>query len=284
MSANQPPDYKATIREEWIGAAPYWKKWNRKLEFQSQAATDLVVRGAQLSPGLRVLDLASGTGQPALTIAKAIGPSGHVIASDLTPAMLEAAKENAQALGLSNFDARVADAEHLPFSDGEFDRVTCRFGIMFFPEIQTALKEIHRVLKPGGRFSFLTWGGLEENPLFGTTLGPFMKHVNMPPPPPDAPTVFRFADPGKLASTLTAAGFKDVKTSKQQIPWPWPGTPEDAWEGMHELAAPFRKIIAAMPPEKLPGAMQEVMDGLKRFYDGKQVNAPATVLLATGAA
>jgi ubiquinone/menaquinone biosynthesis C-methylase UbiE len=276
------PDIRQTLREEWTSAAPYWKKWDRHLATQSQAATDLVVKGAQLAPGLRVLDLASGTGQPALTIAKAVGPTGHVTASDLTSEMLDALKENAH--GITNLDAKVADAEHLPFSNAEFDRVTCRFGIMFLPDIQTALKEIRRVLKPAGRFSFLVWGPLEENPIFSSTILPFMKHVNVPPPPPDAPTIFRFADPAKLKTTLDAAGFHDVAVTKQKISWPWPGAPEEAWEAVRELAAPFKKVIAAVPPDKLPGVMHDVMNNLKRLYDGKQVNFTASVILATGSA
>ncbi len=278
------PDVRQTLRDEWTSAAPYWKKWDRRLAAQSQAATDLIVHGAQLAPGLRVLDLASGTGQPALTIARSIAPSGQVMATDMTAEMVEAAKENARAHGIANLDAKVADAERLPFSSAEFDRVTCRFGIMFVPEIQTALKEIRRVLKPSGRFSFLVWGPLEENPLFASTMGPFMKHVNMPPPSPDAPTIFRFADPAKLKSTLHAAGLRDLSVAKQRISWPWPGPPEEAWEGMRELAAPFKKVIAAVPPDKLPVVTQEVIDNLQRAYDGKQVNFSATVILATGSA
>jgi|HubBroStandDraft_6_1064221.scaffolds.fasta_scaffold344040_2 SAM-dependent methyltransferase len=278
------PDVRQTLREEWTSAAPYWKKWDRHLATQSQAATDLVVNGAQLVPGLRVLDLASGTGQPALTIAQAVGPNGRVTASDITAEMVEATKDNARARGVTNLDAQVADAEHLPFPNAEFDRVTCRFGIMFVPDIQTALKEIRRVLKPNGRFSFLTWGPLEENPLFASTMGPFMKHVNLPPPPPDAPTIFRFADLAKLKTTLDAAGFHDLAVTKQKVSCPWPGPPEAAWEGIRELSAPFKKIIATVPPDKLPGVIQEVMNNLTRAYDGKQVNFSASVLLATGAA
>ena len=278
------PEVRQTLREEWASAAPYWKKWDRHLAAQSQAATDLIVRGAQLVPGLRVLDLASGTGQPALTIARSIAPAGHVTASDMTAEMVEATIENARAHGISNLDAKVADLERLPFSDAEFDRVTCRFGIMFVPEIHTALREIHRVLKPDGRFSFLVWGPLEENPLFSSTTGPFMKHVDMPPPPPDAPTMFRFADPAKLKSALDAAGFNDVDVDKQKISWPWPGTPEEAWQGFRELAATFKKLIAAVPPDKLPEVTQEVINNLKRAYDGKRVHFSASVILATGSA
>jgi ubiquinone/menaquinone biosynthesis C-methylase UbiE len=140
------PDYKEMVREEWTCAAPLWQKWNHNFVIQTRAATDLVVRGAEAAPGMKVLDLASGTGEPALTLARAIAPHGRVVATDLVPEMLEFAKENAAAQRISNIDFRFADAEQLPFPDREFHRVTCRFGIMLFPDIPKAVSEIRRVL------------------------------------------------------------------------------------------------------------------------------------------
>jgi SAM-dependent methyltransferase len=151
ISGQPVPDYKEMIRQEWTGAAPLWQKWNQKFVIQTREATELVLRGAQVGPGMKVLDLASGTGEPALSLARAVGPQGRVVATDLVPQMLEAARQNAAAQELENMEFRVADAESLPFSDGEFDRVTCRFGIMFFADIPKAMAEILRVLKPGGR-------------------------------------------------------------------------------------------------------------------------------------
>jgi ubiquinone/menaquinone biosynthesis C-methylase UbiE len=286
MRVNQIPaqDHKEVVRAEWTAAAPFWKKWNQKLATQSRAATELVVKGADLSAGMRVLDLASGTGEPALSLAKALGSGGRVVATDLVPGMLEAVREKACSQSLTQMEFQVADAEQLPFANGEFDRVTCRFGIMFFPDVQQALREIRRVLKPGGRVSFATWGSLAENPLFSTALGPFLKRLNVPPPPLDAPHIFRFADETKLARTLMTAGFAGVQTSKAQVAWPWPGPPEEAWESMQELAAPFRKLIAAMPSEQMETVVGEVMAGMRRFYDGKSVNFPATVVMVTGTA
>ena len=201
-SQNPIPNYKEMVRQEWTGAAPLWQKWNHKFVIQTRAATELVVQGAQVVSGMKVLDLASGTGEPALSLAKVVGPQGRVMATDLVPQMLEAARQNAAAEGLDNIEFRVADAESLPFADGEFDRVTCRFGIMFFPDIPKALAEIRRVLKPAGRGCFAVFGSLQENPLFAVSLGPFLKRVKMPPPPPDAPHIFRFADETKLANAL----------------------------------------------------------------------------------
>lgn len=285
MSSNQPvPDHKEMIRQEWIGAAPLWQKWNRKFVIQTRAATELVLRGADLAPGMEVLDLASGTGEPALSLAQAVGPQGRVVATDLVPQMLEAARQNAAAQGLDNMEFRMADAESLPFPDGEFDRVTCRFGIMFFPDIPKAMAEVHRVLKPGGRVCFAVFGSLEENPIFLVSLGSFLKRVKMPPLPPDAPHIFRFADETKLANALSSAGFRDVSTNKQRVTFPWPGPAEECWEATRDLAAPFKKLIEAIPPEQAGEVIREILNGVRRFQVGDLINLPATVIIAVGIA
>jgi ubiquinone/menaquinone biosynthesis C-methylase UbiE len=277
-------DIKATIHEEWRDAAPLWMKWHAKLSAQSRRATKLVVDGAALSEGQHVLDLAGGTGEPALSIARVVGSSGRVVVTDMVPEMLEGARENAAAQGLSNMEFKVADAENLPFDAGEFDRVTARFGLMFFPDIHKALCEVHRVLKPGGRVSFVVWGPPDENPLFSTMTGPFLKHVQMPAPPPDAPGVFRFADESKLAGVVSGGGFHFLRIATITVDWPWPGSPEEAWLATSEIAAPFKKMMDALPPEKKRSVVAEVIEGIARYYDGKQVNFPASLVSVQGVA
>jgi len=278
------PDYKEIERKEWTAAAPLWKKWRGKLVAQTRAATELLVREARVAPGMHALDLASGTGEPALSIARVVAAHGRVVATDLVPQMLEAIREYAAAENLPQVECRVADAEQLPFSDAEFDRVTCRFGLMFFPDIQRALGEIRRVLKPGGRFSFAVFGSAEENPFFAVTMGPFLRRAKMPPPPPDAPGIFRFADEQKLSDTLRSAGFGGVHAAKHRVPWPWPGPAEEAWQAMQDLAAPFKKVMAMLPAAESGNAVQEVFEGMRRFDRGDSVSFSATVIVATGVA
>jgi len=284
MSTSPSPDPREIVRQEWRDAAPFWRKWSSQLAFQSRQATELVVQGAALSPGLHVLDLASGSGEPALSVSAAIGPQGRVIATDLLLEMLEVAQENAAARGLTNIDFRATDAEQLPFPDGLFDRVTCRFGIMFIPDVQKALREMRRVLKPGGRVSFVTWGPLDENPLFGLMIRPFLKYVDVPPPAPDSPHVFRFSSEEKLTQTIFAAGFREVHATKHKIKWPWPGNADQAWQGGSELAAPFKKIIAATPADKREEVIREVIASIRQFYDGHAVNFPASILASSALA
>jgi ubiquinone/menaquinone biosynthesis C-methylase UbiE len=283
-SREQAPDYKEIVRKEWTGAAPYWQKWNAKFVIQTRAATELVVREAEVGPGMKVLDLACGTGEPALSLANAVGASGRVIATDLVPEMLEFARQNAVGRGLDNIEFRTADAEALPFVSGEFDRVTCRFGIMFFPDVRKAMAEIRRVLKPGGRICFAVFATLEENPFFLVSLGPFLKRIKLPAPPPEAPHIFRFADESKLRETLSSAGFLEVNTIKNQVTFPWPGSAEECWEATRELAAPFKRMIEAIPREQTDEVIGEVLDGLRRFQVGDEIHLAATVIVAAGVA
>jgi len=276
------PNYKEMVRQEWTGAAPLWQKWNQKFVVQTRAATDLVVREARVAPGMNVLDLACGTGEPALSLARAVGPLGHVVATDLVPEMLEAARQNAAAQGLENVEFQKVDAESMPFADGQFDRVTCRFGIMFFPDIPKAMAEIRRVLKPGGRIAFTVFASLDQNPFVMVSLGPFLKRVKMPPPPPDAPHMFRLADPSKLASILLEAGFHSVDVHAHPVIFPWPGPPEECWEATRELATVFRRLVEAIPPAQAQETVGEVLEGLKRFQSGDSINLPATVIVAVG--
>ena len=108
-------DPREAIRQEWIAAAPFWRKWYTQLSHQSRRATELVVNGAALAPGMHVLDLASGTGEPSLSLAVAVGPQGRVVATDLVREMLQVAEENSAARGIRNIEFQAADAEQLPF-------------------------------------------------------------------------------------------------------------------------------------------------------------------------
>lgn len=276
--------FKETVRQDWTGAAAAWRKWNPQFVVMTRAATQLMMEAAQLKRGMRVLDLASGSGEPALTLAEVVGRAGHVTATDLVPAMLAIAEDNARERGLPNMSFEPADAESLPFAGQSFDAITCRFGVMFFPNVGQALGEIRRVLKPGGRATFLAWGPLDQNPYLSDSIGPFIKRVQPPPPDPDAPNVFRFAETGKLSVTLREAGFRDVQEEYRTIPWPFPGKPEEAWDAIREIRAPaYGRLMDALSREQLEEAIGEVLRAIREHYDGQQVNYEAVVVLASGA-
>ncbi|HYU20764.1 MAG TPA: class I SAM-dependent methyltransferase [Chloroflexota bacterium] len=277
-----PEQHKQNLRRDWTEGARAWRKWHPQLTVQGRAATEAIVQAAGARPGMRTLDLASGTGEPALTLASAVAPGGHVTATDLVPDMLAIAEDNAREQSLANISFQQADPEALPFPDQSFDVVTSRFGVMFFPDIVQALREVRRVLKPGGRAAFVAWGPLEKNPFFGSTLGVFLKYVQLPPPPPGAPQPFRFAQAGSLSGSLRQAGFQQVDEEYRTIPWVWPGSVEQLWEAARELAAPaFRHVTEALPPERRQEVEREVLEAISRHADGPQVKFSALIVLAS---
>ncbi len=287
MSAAEPPSteqFKERVVQEWTDSntVAAWSKWHPKLVAVSAEAKEALVQAAQVEPGMQVLDIASGTGEPALTLAEVVGPEGHVTATDLGSGMIAVAKENAEKAGLTNMTFLQADAHELPFSDRSFDRVTCRFGVMFFADLPQALGEIYRVLKPEGRVAFTAWGPLEQNPYFASFLTPFLKRVEVPPPLPGAPQPFRFAEPGTLTAELQKAGFQEVQEETRTISWNWPGPPEEVWEHVRDVAVPFHPIIYSLEAEARTQAIGEVIEGYRRHYDGQKVNFPAAIVLASG--
>src|SRR5258708_3851511 len=164
--------FREHLHEEWTGdrTVAAWRKWHAQIAVFTHGATEGILEAAHLRPGMRVLDLASGVGDPALSVATEVAPSGRVTATDLGPGMISLAEDPARKKPTPNTDSRKPAAESLPSPAESFDVLTCRFGIMFFPDLPKALRECFRVLKPGGRAAFVAWGK-KEQPFFTTTAG-----------------------------------------------------------------------------------------------------------------
>jgi SAM-dependent methyltransferase len=275
--------FREKLRQEWTDAdtVSAWRKWHPQLSSFTRGATKAVLEAAHLRPGMRVLDLASGVGEPAIPIAEAVGPSGHVTGTDVGPGMIEFAAELARKKDLGNIDFRVVDVEMLPFPDNFFDVVSSRFGVMFFTEQVKAFRECRRVLKPGGRVSFVVWGKREQ-PFLGSTIGILMKYVDAPPPDPDAPHAFMFGERGLLTSKLKAAGFADAREEVRTVTGRWDGPPEEYWQQFTEVAAPFRPLIAKLTPEMRRKVEDEIYVGLRNLADGTGFSMPLEIVIGTG--
>jgi SAM-dependent methyltransferase len=157
----------------------------------------------------RHLDIASGTGEPGLTIAR-LAPRGHVVLTDLAAEMLAIATRRARAQRIANVETRVCSADDLPFDDGTFDSVSVRFGYMFFPDVAAATSEFGRVLKPGGRLCSSVWIEPEENPWTTIVMRAIATEVEPAPPDPDTPNMFRCAAPGYVSALYETAGLLNV--------------------------------------------------------------------------
>jgi SAM-dependent methyltransferase len=257
------------------------EKWKAKSAAMGRDVTDALVEYARPKPGMKVLDLASGTGEPAISLAARVGSEGHVTALDLSSELLQIASERAQQRGLTNFSTQQADAHQLPFSDQNFDLVTSRFGVMFFQDCEKALREVHRVLKPGARTCFLVWGPFEQ-PYWSSMIGVVVKHVGGPAIIPGGPDPFKFAQPGSLSSVLRKAAFGNVEEETKTLPWTWPGTAEEVWEQMQAVATPFLPLLQRVPAEKRGEVDHEVMTAIQRYADGNSIKFGAVVVLVSG--
>ncbi len=246
------------------------EKWKAKSAAMGRQVTETIVEYAQPHPGMKVLDLASGTGEPAISLASRVGASGHVTAFDLSPELLEIAAQRATQRELANFSIQQGDAHHLPFPDESFDLVTSRFGVMFFRECVQAMKEVHRVLKPGGRAAFLVWGPFEQ-PYWSSTMGVVLKHVGGPLLVPGGPDPFRFAEPGSLPQVLCAAGFRDVAEETRSVEWTWHGSPQEVWEQAQAVATPFLPMLKRVPAEKRKVIDRDVYQAIEKYVNGEQI-------------
>jgi SAM-dependent methyltransferase len=260
-SAQEMDRQKEEIRKQWAGRASTFAAIAGKQPMALQAATDLLLTLLRLRPAMRILDVASGPGEPAISIAAAVAhDGGHVTATDLVLEMLATAEQNARARSVTNIAFRHADAEALPFADAAFDAVTCRFGVMLFPNTRQALGEIRRVLKPGGQFVAMVWGPQERDALFNS-LAVVRRYVELPPPsPPETPHRFRFSTPGALAARLREAGFRQVEEHAHTIPMPWQGSAEEWWEAMQKMNGAMREAVDALDADRHAALVREVLD------------------------
>ena len=206
-------------RQDWNRVAGGWEKWDRVFDEQMAFLNHRLVADARLHAGMNVLDLGSGTGYPALLGAQTVGATGSVIGMDLAEHMLAAADRKTKRLGLTNVSFRTGDVTSLPFEPNSFDAVTSRFCLMFLPEIPKAAAEIARVLKPGGWVAAAVWSAPDKNPSIGLSMEAIKKVIELPPPDPTAPGIFRLAKPGELAGMFQQAGLVDVTDQEFLAEW-----------------------------------------------------------------
>jgi SAM-dependent methyltransferase len=276
-------DIKAFLAAEWQATQAAWPRWAAAFRQQTHAATDLVLELAAIEPGMHVLDLASGVGEPALELAPRVGAHGQVIASDLVSGPLRLCEAEAQRRVLPQLRTIHADIDALPFAAARFDAVTCRLGIMFCADSEHALKEVRRVLRPGGSASFVVWGDPAQ-PLFDATLGELQRDSSFRAPASNQPGPFRYATLGLLGTALEQAGFRDVRSVERSVPWPWPGAATEMWAAWLDLAGPsFRAAVDAVASE-CPDPHARVSARLRRYQRQDCTDPNAWLIGVTGRA
>jgi SAM-dependent methyltransferase len=244
------------------------------------AVTEAIVEAAAVAPGMRVLDLACGSGEPSISIAALLQGTGQVTGVDMAELPLEVARGRAQKRGLHNTKFLQGDVHSLTFADESFDRVTSRLGVMFFGDLHKALGEMRRVLKPGGRMALLAWGAMEQ-PYFEMTIGTVRRMRPELEVPASARLMFKFGVRGTLGTALGAAGFGEVEEQVRGLRWDWHGTPEEMWDYFRGVTVPFRPLL-----EKVDGDAavdRAVLAELGAHFDGEWVRCEAQMVVATAA-
>lgn len=266
-------------KQSWNKFSAGWKKWdNLTMEFLNPLG-EAIIKKIKPSGNDKILDIAAGTGEPGLTIASMLD-RGKVVLTDVAQDMLEIAKENAQRRGIGNIETRVCDVSELPFDDNSFDAISCRFGFMFFPDMQIAANEMARVLKPGGRLATSVWNVPEKNFWVTAMMGTIRKNMDLPQPSPGAPGMFRCSPPGLMRGIFEKARFKNV--SEQEVATKLnAGTIETYWNMMTEVGAP---IVAALSQaddavrKRIKTQVYELLN--EKFPDGHVAIEAAALLIS----
>ncbi|MEP7279721.1 MAG: class I SAM-dependent methyltransferase [Bacteroidota bacterium] len=265
----QQEEIREQQQKSWNRFSAGWKKWDAiNMDF-IRPAGGVIIEALQPAGNQTILDIAGGTGEPGLSIAGML-KGGKVIIADLSTGMLEIAEENAKRRGIRNMETKQCDVCELPFADKHFDAISCRFGYMFFPDMQLAANEMFRVLKSGGRVATAFWGGPEQNFWVTAMMGTIGKNIALPAPLPGAPGMFRCAQPGLMKHIFEQAGFKNI-TEKEVSVVLNVGTAAVYWNMMTEVGAPIVAALGKADEATVQKIKAEVFDLLQQKYGEKEI-------------
>jgi SAM-dependent methyltransferase len=284
MTTTEQDPRRAMAHAMWAGVAPSWEHYADDADARGAVVAARMVDAVGLSPGARVLELACGPGGVGILAARRVGAGGHVVVSDVVPAMVDTATERARALGLTNVSGAVRDLEAIDEPDGTFDAVLCREGLMFALDHERAVAEIGRVLRPGGRVAAAVWGPREQNPWLAVALDALGAVVGLQLPPPGIPGPFALGDADALTALFAGAPFTDVRVEPVDVPMGAPSF-DTWWTRTTALAGPVAQIIAGLDDAQRASLDADLRAEVAPYEHGGRIRLPgvAHLLSATRA-
>ena len=277
---------KADVEREtllaWQGSAPFWEKHRVTVTAMFFPLTDALIEDAQIHPGQSVLDVGGGAGEPSLTIAGVVGSAGSVTCTDPVAEMIAAAQREGQRQGITNIRFKQCASDSLPFENDTFDIAVSRLSAMLFSDPLDGLSEMLRVVKPGGYVAFVVWAAPDRSPFFNVITDAVSRYIESPPPDPDAPGAFRFAEPGKLAALLEHAGAVTVKERALNFRIEASLKSSEFWPVRVELSETLREKAAQLSQDQLTRIQREVQEAAQEFFQNDRMNFPGAALVITG--
>ncbi|MGA9743749.1 MAG: class I SAM-dependent methyltransferase [Nitrososphaeraceae archaeon] len=265
MSAIDPKQYKETQRHNWDSVAHGWEKWWRIIEIGAEKVSTRLIELASIKVGSKVLDISTGIGEPAITAAREVGNTGQVLATDISSEMLSIAKQRAINAGLQHAIVfKQGDTGTMELPNSTFDAALCRFGLMFLPDLDTALLNIYSSLVNGGRFAAAVWASPEKDSLFTSTINTVMKETRTSPPPAGVPGPFSLSDESLLRNYFVNTGFKDVTIERMNVTFDF-GSSKEYASFVLETAGPLQEMLSNESPERRQKILETVSESAKKF-------------------
>lgn len=276
-----PVKYKQTTEQQWDSAAEAWHRWGPLLHRWLGPATDTMIDMAGIKTGSHVLDVAAGAGEQSLTVAKRIGDEGKVLATDLSSTILKFAQSSADLAGFSNFSTRVIDGEKLhELSEGDFDAVISRVGLIYFPDQQKALTGMRNKLKEGGKISVMVYSTAEKNEFFSIPVSIIRRRAQLPPPLVGQPGPFSLGKKEILYKALDDAGFKNIEIKTIDAPVRLK-TAMECIQFEQESFGALHQMLSGLTPFEQDEAWEEIETSLSQFEKNGQFNGPCEVLVTS---
>jgi SAM-dependent methyltransferase len=277
-----PIKFKAATRAQWNETGSGWNDWTDQIRAWLAGSTGSMLDMAGVAPGGRVLDVAAGAGDQTLDIARRVGASGSVLATDLSPAIIDLARLNARDAGFENVETRAVDGEDLQVADASFDAAVCRLGLMFFPDPLKGLRDMYAALKPGGRACAMVFSAPDKNPCIAILVSTALKHAGLPPRDPFQPGgLLSLGKPGLIDDLFRKAGFSAVATTKVAAPFRLPAA-SDYLDFIRTSAGPILQIMSRLDEAARNAAWAEIETKLKAFDTAGGWEGPNELLLTVG--
>lgn len=276
-----PVKYKNTTHDQWQAAAEAWYRWSLTLNQWLGKATDKMLEMAGITSGHRVLDIAAGAGEQSITTAKKVGPSGYVLATDISSNILEYAKQMAQQAGVNNIETKVMDGENLTLEDETFDAVISRVGLIYFPDQQKALKEMLRVIKPGGKVAAIVYSTPEKNKFFSVPVSIIRNRAKLPPPLSGQPGPFSLGAEGVVEKAFSQAGFKNVRSELVDSPLLLSSAKECVRFEKESFGA-LHQMMSSLSNSEKESVWDEIERELKKFESENDFVGPCEMVVAVG--